>query len=251
MEAINKKCEAADLTGGEAMAGGKSEAAAALSEELLSGKALLMDKPYTWTSFNVVGKVKTWARRQCGQKVKVGHAGTLDPLATGLLIVCTGRFTKRIEEFQAQEKEYTGTFVLGHTTPSYDLETELLPGGPYAHLQEDDLRAAAERLSGEQMQVPPVFSAVKIKGKPAYEYARKDRDVALNPKPITIYEFELMRIALPEVDFRIVCSKGTYIRSVARDFGEMLGCGAHLSALRRTRIGEFKVEDAISPKDLG
>lgn len=246
------------MTGGEAVgaiASGEardemSEAATALKEELLSGKALLMDKPYTWTSFNVVGKVKAWARRQCGEKVKVGHAGTLDPLATGLLIVCTGRFTKRIEEFQAQEKEYTGTFVLGHTTPSYDLETELVPGGPYAHLQAEDLRAAAERLSGEQMQVPPVFSAVKIKGKPAYEYARKDREVALKPKPITIYAFDLTRIALPEVDFRIVCSKGTYIRSLARDFGELLGCGAHLSALRRTRIGEFSVEDAISPKDL-
>ncbi len=211
---------------------------------------MLLDKPYTWTSFDVVGKVRAWARRRCGKKIKVGHAGTLDPLATGLLIVCTGKFTKRIEEFQAQEKEYTGTFVLGHTTPSYDLETEPIPGGPYAHLSSGDLQAAAERLSGPQQQVPPVFSAVKIGGKKAYEYARKDKEVVLQPKPVTVYTFELTRIALPEVDFRIVCSKGTYIRSLARDFGELLGCGAHLSALRRTRIGEFDVRDAVSPLEL-
>ncbi len=220
------------------------------NNELESGCVLLLDKPYTWTSFDVVGKVRAWARRRCGKKIKVGHAGTLDPLATGLLIVCTGKFTKRIEEFQAQEKEYTGTFVLGHTTPSYDLETEPIPGGPYAHLSSGDLQAAAERLSGPQQQVPPVFSAVKIGGKKAYEYARKDKEVVLQPKPVTVYTFELTRIALPEVDFRIVCSKGTYIRSLARDFGELLGCGAHLSALRRTRIGEFDVRDAVSPLEL-
>ncbi len=218
--------------------------------ELEAGRALLIDKPYTWTSFDVVGKVRVWAKRRCGKKIKVGHAGTLDPLATGLLIVCTGKFTKRIEEFQAQEKEYTGTFMLGSTTPSFDLETEPVPGGPYGHLQPQDLQAAAERLSGPQQQVPPVFSAVKVGGKKAYEYARKDKEVVLQPKPITVYTFELTRIALPEVDFRIVCSKGTYIRALARDFGELLGCGAHLTALRRTRIGTFDVRDAISPLDL-
>lgn len=220
------------------------------NEQLEAGRVLLIDKPYRWTSFDVVGKVRGWARRQCGQKIKVGHAGTLDPLATGLLIVCTGKFTKRIEEFQAQEKEYTGTFVLGSTTPSYDLETEVTPGGPYAHLTERELQAAALSLSGEQMQVPPVFSAIKINGKKAYEYARKDREVVLPAKPVTLVSFELTRIVLPEVDFRIVCSKGTYIRSVARDFGEALGCGAYLSALRRTRIGPFDVRDAISPMAL-
>lgn len=218
--------------------------------DLEAGCALLLDKPYTWTSFDVVGKVRGWARRQCGHKIKVGHAGTLDPLATGLLIVCTGKFTKRIEEFQAQEKEYTGTFVLGSTTPSYDLETEVTPCGPYGHLTALDFQAAAERLSGPQQQVPPVFSAVKVGGKKAYEYARKDKEVVLQPKPIHIYTFELTRIAMPEVDFRIVCSKGTYIRSLARDFGALLGCGAHLSALRRTRIGTFDVRDAVSPLDL-
>ncbi len=218
--------------------------------ELEAGRALLIDKPYTWTSFDVVGKVRVWAKRRCGKKIKVGHAGTLDPLATGLLIVCTGKFTKRIEEFQAQEKEYTGTFMLGSTTPSFDLETEPVPGGPYGHLQPQDLQAAAERLSGLQQQVPPVFSAIKVGGKKAYEYARKDKEVVLQPKPITVYTFELTRIALPEVDFRIVCSKGTYIRALARDFGELLGCGAHLTALRRTRIGTFDVRDAISPLDL-
>lgn len=220
------------------------------NNDLEAGCALLLDKPYGWTSFDVVGKVRGWAKRQCGKKIKVGHAGTLDPLATGLLIVCTGKFTKRIEEFQAQEKEYTGTFVLGSTTPSYDLETAVVPGGPYTHLTPADLQAAAERLSGPQQQVPPVFSAVKIGGKKAYEYARKDKEVVLQPKPIHIYTFELTRMALPEVDFRIVCSKGTYIRSLARDFGELLGCGAHLSALRRTRIGAFDVREAVSPMAL-
>ncbi|MDE7149561.1 MAG: tRNA pseudouridine(55) synthase TruB, partial [Bacteroidales bacterium] len=215
-----------------------------------AGRALLIDKPYTWTSFDVVGKVRSWAKRRCGKKIKVGHAGTLDPLATGLLIVCTGRFTKRIEEFQAQEKEYTGTFVLGGTTPSYDLETEVVPCGPYGHLTAEDLQATAGRLSGLQQQVPPVFSAVKVGGKKAYEYARKDKEIVLQPKPVHIHTFELTRIALPEVDFRIVCSKGTYIRSIARDFGDLLGCGAYLSALRRTRIGGFNVQDAISPRDL-
>lgn len=218
--------------------------------ELEAGRALLIDKPYTWTSFDVVGKVRGWAKRQCGKKIKVGHAGTLDPLATGLLIVCTGKFTKRIEEFQAQEKEYTGTFILGHTTPSFDLETTPVPSGPYTHLSPQDLQAAAAQLSGAQQQVPPVFSAIKINGKKAYEYARKDKEIILVPKPIFIYTFELTRIALPEVDFRIVCSKGTYIRAIARDFGKTLGCGAYLSALRRTRIGAFVVRDAISPADL-
>lgn len=214
------------------------------------GHVLLVDKPYTWTSFDAVNKVKWWAKSQCGHKIKVGHAGTLDPLATGLLIVCTGKFTKRIEEFQNKDKEYTGTFILGQTTPSYDMETEAIAGGEYKHLTPEQIKASALKLTGNLEQIPPVFSAVKINGKRAYEYARSNKDIQLSSKNITIYSFEIERISLPEVDFRIVCSKGTYIRSLARDFGEDLACGAYLSALRRTRIGEFKVEDAIQPMSL-
>ncbi|MDR2907280.1 MAG: tRNA pseudouridine(55) synthase TruB [Bacteroidales bacterium] len=209
------------------------------------GQVLLIDKPYEWTSFQVVNKLK-WKLRHTYKlaKLKIGHAGTLDPLATGLLIVCTGKFTKRIEEFQAQEKEYTGTFVLGATTPCYDMEKPVDREFSTEHITTDMIMQTAQSFIGEQDQVPPIFSAVKIDGKRAYDYARQSQDVEIKAKSITIKAFEVTRIEMPEVDFRIVCSKGTYIRAIARDFGDRLKSGAYLSALRRTRIGEFLVADA-------
>ncbi|MDR1974248.1 MAG: tRNA pseudouridine(55) synthase TruB [Bacteroidales bacterium] len=207
---------------------------------------LLVDKPYKWTSFDVVNKIRYCLKHATGLKnLKVGHAGTLDPLATGLLLIAVGKFTKQIETLQAHEKEYTGTFVLGQTTDSYDLEKPPVKSGEFAHLTEKDLLKAAAQLTGNIMQIPPVFSAVKIDGKRAYEYARKNREVTIAAKPIEIKEFELTRIALPEIDFRIVCSKGTYIRAIARDFGELLHSGAHLSSLCRTRIGSYHINAAI------
>lgn len=217
-----------------------------VAEGIIEGKVFLVDKPYEWTSFNVVSKIRNYCRRVTGlKKIKVGHAGTLDPLATGLLLVATGKMTKQIDSLQAKEKEYTGTFVLGQTTESYDLEKPVVNSGSYDGLTSDDIYAAATRLTGIIMQVPPVFSAVKIDGKRAYEYGRSGKDVEISAKQIEVREFEITRIALPEVDFRIVCSKGTYIRAIARDFGDILGCGAYLSALRRTRIGEYNVANAI------
>jgi tRNA pseudouridine55 synthase len=177
--------------------------------------------------------------------VKVGHAGTLDPLATGVMIVCVGSFTKKIEQYQAQEKEYTGTFMLGATTPSFDLEKQTDETFPIEHITEKQIYDVAQSFVGVQEQIPPHFSAVKVDGKRAYLLARAGEEPEIKPKQITISEFEITRIALPEVDFRVVCSKGTYIRSIARDFGQRLESGAHLTALRRTRIGEFKVEKAI------
>ena len=206
-----------------------------------TGEVLLLDKPLTWTSFDVVRKVKNALRIK-----KIGHAGTLDPLATGLLILCTGRKTKEIDQIQAQEKEYTGTFRLGETTPSFDLETAVDLVRPYGHLTNEQIRAAAESLTGLIQQTPPIFSAVKVDGKRAYELARTGQEAEIKPKTVEIKTFEITRIALPEVDFRIVCSKGTYIRSLARDLGVALGCGAHLTRLVRTRIGEHRVEDAFS-----
>jgi tRNA pseudouridine55 synthase len=208
------------------------------------GQILLIDKPYGWTSFQVVNKLKWKIRHEYKlSKLKIGHAGTLDPLATGLLIICTGKFTKRIEEFQAQEKEYTGTFVLGATTPCYDMEKPVDKEFPTNHISKEMILETAKSFVGEQMQVPPIFSAVKIDGRRAYDYARQDEEVEIKAKRILIESFEIMRIEMPEVDFKIVCSKGTYIRSIARDFGEKLQSGAYLSALRRTRIGEFLVEN--------
>lgn len=213
------------------------------------GEILLFDKPYRWTSFDVVGKVRNYVRRYLGIKsIKVGHAGTLDPLATGLLIVCTGKATKQIDILQASDKEYCGTFVLGVTTPSFDLEKEADASWPTAHITEQMIRQVASAMTGVQMQIPPVFSAVKIDGKRAYDYARDNQDVIIASKPIVISEFEITRIVMPEVGFRIVCSKGTYIRGVARDFGQALGSGAYMSELRRTRSGEFKVADAFNPE---
>lgn len=200
---------------------------------------LLVNKPLQWTSFDVVRKLKYKLKIS-----KVGHAGTLDPLATGLLIICTGKMTKRIDEYQGQEKEYTGTFTIGQTTPSYDLETETTPPVSTAHITRAHLESAASKLTGKIDQVPPLHSAIKVGGKRAYELARKGRSAELKSREVTIRLFEICGVDLPVVSFRIVCSKGTYIRSMARDFGELLGVGAHLSSLCRTRIGDFQLKDA-------
>lgn len=205
------------------------------------GQVLLIDKPLDWTSFDVVRKIRNLVRIK-----KVGHAGTLDPLASGLLIVCTGRFTKRINAFMAQEKEYTGTFTLGAVTPTYDLESEPEQPRPFAQLTEEEIKNATHQFTGEILQVPPAHSAIKVDGKRVYELARAGKEVKLEPRKLTIYTFEITRIELPEVDFRVVCSTGTYIRSLAHDYGQALGCGAYLGSLRRTAIGELKVEDAIT-----
>ncbi len=222
-----------------------------MSYNFEEGEVLLINKPLTWTSFDVVNRLRNSLKKYLNvKKLKVGHAGTLDPLADGLLIICTGKFTKRIDEYQGQEKEYTGTFYLGATTPSFDLEQEVDQTFETSHITEAMITAAAEKFTGDILQVPPVFSAIKVDGKRAYRYARKDEELVLAARPVTIREFEITRIALPEVDFRISCSKGTYIRSLARDFGLALSSGAHLTALRRTRIGDFRLEDAHNLDDL-
>lgn len=215
-----------------------------------TGEILLIDKPYTWTSFDAVRLIKTTLRKQFNEKIKVGHAGTLDPLATGLLIVLTGQKTKEMESIQAQQKEYTGTFILGATTESYDREKEVNAEFATDHITIDSIREAAESFVGDIMQVPPNHSAVKIDGKRAYEYARQGEDIEIKTRPVTIYSFEITRIEMPEVDFRIECSKGTYIRSLARDFGLSLHSGAYLSSLCRTRIGEYNLADAMHPKEF-
>jgi tRNA pseudouridine55 synthase len=204
------------------------------------GRVYLINKPYRWTSFDVVKKVRNALKIK-----KVGHAGTLDPLATGLLILCAGKATKEINAFQAREKEYTGTFVLGKTTESFDLEREVVEVADPSHLRNEDLLKAVRKLTGNISQVPPAHSAIKKDGKRAYSSARKGKEVTLEPRMVEVKTFELTNIALPEVDFRIICSKGTYIRSLARDLGELLGVGAYLSKLVRTRIGEFELNDAF------
>lgn len=209
------------------------------------GKVLLVDKPLEWTSFDVVKKLKYKLKVK-----KIGHAGTLDPLATGLLILCTGKMTKQINTYQAQEKEYTGTFVIGSSTPSYDLETEINETRDISSLTKEKLEETAKTFIGVIEQVPPIFSAVKVDGKRAYKSARKGEEVKLKSREVTISEFQLTRISLPEVEFRVVCSKGTYIRSLARDFGLALDSVAHLSSLRRTRIGEFKVDSAKTIEEI-
>ena len=217
------------------------------AEDYKEGQILLIDKPLNWTSFQVVNKVRWLIRKNYNiKKIKVGHAGTLDPLASGLLIICTGKFTKRINEFMGQEKEYTGTFMFGGTTPSYDLETEVDQTFSTENLTEEGLTAATHQFIGTIDQFPPVFSALKKDGKRLYEYAREGEDVEIASRQVEIREFEITRIALPEVDFRVSCSKGTYIRSLAHDFGKTLNNGAHLSALRRTRIGEFHVKNGVT-----
>jgi tRNA pseudouridine55 synthase len=222
-----------------------------ISFDFAKGKVLLFNKPYGWTSFNVVNKIRYAIKHFTGiKRIKVGHAGTLDPLATGLLIICTGKFTKRIEEFQAHEKEYTGTFILGATTPSFDLETEIDAEYPTNHITKELLIETTRQFIGSIEQTPPIFSAIKIDGKRAYDYARKNKEVIIQPKIISISVFELTNISLPKISFRIVCSKGTYIRSLARDFGKTLNSGAYLSSLKRTRIGDFHLSDALEPENF-
>ena len=216
-------------------------------EQFAEGELLLVNKPYKWTSFDVVGKLRNAFKPL---KLKVGHAGTLDPLATGLLIICTGKMTKQIDTFQAEEKEYTGTFILGSTTPTYDLESEPEQKFPIDHLTDLQIHNACKNFIGDIEQYPPAHSAIKVDGERLYEKARRGEEVELKARKVTITEFEITRIALPEVDFRVVCSKGTYIRSLANDFGVALKNGAYLSRLRRTRSGHFKVEDAWEVMEL-
>ena len=209
------------------------------------GEILLINKPLDWTSFDVVKKVRNTLRVK-----KVGHAGTLDPLASGLLILCTGKYTKRIDEIQGQEKEYTGTIRLGEITPSYDRETEVTETCDISHLTEEEIKAAAQSFVGTIEQVPPIYSAVMVDGKRAYDLARKGKSAELKPRTITIKAFDITNVEGPELYFRVVCTKGTYIRSLAHDLGQKLGCGAHLSSLVRTRIGEYKLEDALTIEDI-
>lgn len=211
------------------------------------GEVLLIDKPYRWTSFDVVGKIRNAIKPS---KVKVGHAGTLDPLATGLLILCTGKLTKTIDQLQAQEKEYTGTFVMGATTPSYDAETEVDKRFDISTLNEPDIHQATHLFIGDIEQYPPIHSAIKMNGERLYEKARRGEQVELRPRHISIKSFEITSINLPEINFRVVCSKGTYIRSLANDFGKALGNGAYLSALKRIRIGDFHVDNAFKIMEL-
>lgn len=217
------------------------------------GKLLLIDKPLGWTSFDLVNKVRISIEMHFGLKkrsLKVGHAGTLDPLATGLMLVCTGRMTKQMDQFIGLPKAYTGTFVLGATTASFDLEKEVEGHFPTAHLTDDAIRGAAKTFIGQHEQEPPVFSAKKIDGTRAYEFAREGKEVEMRKASIEITHMEITRIELPEVDFAVACSKGTYIRSLARDFGQALQTGAYLSALRRTSIGDYTVANALSVADL-
>lgn len=222
------------------------------SLDFATGEVLLIDKPLTWTSFNAVNKIKhaiknhpSFIKDGVKLRPRVGHAGTLDPLATGLLIICTGKKTKEIETFQGQEKEYTGTFFLGATTPCFDKEKEIDATFPTSHINEELLHKTAESFVGKQQQTPPVFSAIWVDGKRSYDLARAGEQVELKSREIEIKSFVVEKIEMPEISFRIVCSKGTYIRSIARDFGLALNSGAHLSSLRRERIGDFNVKNAL------
>lgn len=217
------------------------------SEEYLDGQILLIDKPLKWSSFQAVNKLKYLLinKARLPKKFKIGHAGTLDPLATGLLLICTGKFTKRISELQGQSKEYTGTFYIGATTPSYDLETEIDQTFPTEHIDETLVYETVKQFLGEIDQKPPIFSAIKKDGVRLYEHARAGETIEIESRKTTIHEFEITRIALPEIDFRVVCSKGTYIRSLAFDFGKAMNSGSHLTVLRRTKIGNYDVKDAI------
>lgn len=214
------------------------------TQNFQEGAVLLINKPLTWTSFDVVRKIRNTT------KAKIGHAGTLDPLATGLLICCTGKMTKKINEYQAQEKEYTGTFTLGAVTPTYDLESEPQDHRPVPPLDKAALQAIADQFTGPLQQLPPIHSAIKQNGKPIYHLARQGVEVKVEPRSIVIHAFEVTAVELPLVHFRVQCSTGTYIRSLAHDFGAAVGCGAHLSSLCRTRIGEFRLEDAIEVTDF-
>jgi tRNA pseudouridine55 synthase len=211
------------------------------TNKFAEGQVLLINKSLRWTSFDAVQKIRNLIKIK-----KVGHAGTLDPLATGLLIICTGKFTKKINEYMAQEKEYTGTFTLGAITPTYDLESEPENFKPVDTITSDQIIETTKKFTGAIQQVPPAHSAIKIDGKRVYELARMGREVKLEPRNVVIKEFQIVKIEMPVVHFKVVCSTGTYIRSLAYDFGEALGCGAYLSSLCRTRIGEFKNEDAMT-----
>lgn len=213
--------------------------------DFAAGEILLIDKPLDWTSFDVVKKVRNTLRVK-----KVGHAGTLDPLASGLLILCTGKYTKRIDEIQAQEKEYTGTIRLGEVTPSFDRETEVAETRDISHITREDIEAAARTFEGTIEQVPPIYSAVMVDGKRAYDLARKGKSAELKPRTITIKAFDVTAVEGAEVYFRVVCTKGTYIRSLAHDLGQAAGCGAHLSSLVRTRIGDYMLADALTIEDI-
>ena len=220
-------------------------------EDFQSGQVLLIDKPLNWTSFQAVNKLRWKIRKTFNiKKIKVGHAGTLDPLATGLLVICTGKMTKQINTYQDQTKEYTGTIVLGSTTPSFDLETEINKTFPFDHITDHFIHETTKQFIGEISQFPPIFSAVKKDGKRLYEFARAGEEVEIKSRTITINEFEITKIDNKNVHFRVVCSKGTYIRSLAHDFGKALGSGAHLSALKRTKIGDFHVDNAQSIDDF-
>lgn len=220
-------------------------------DDFKNGKVLLIDKPLHWTSFQVVNKLRWKIRKTFNlKKIKVGHAGTLDPLATGLLVICTGKMTKQIDTFQAQIKEYTGTIILGSTTPSFDLETEINKTYPTDHISEALIHETTKQFIGKIEQYPPVFSAIKKEGKRLYEFAREGKDVEIKPRKITISEFEITKINGLNVSFRVVCSKGTYIRSLANDFGKAMNSGSHLSVLRRTKIGDFNVDNALTIEDF-
>jgi tRNA pseudouridine55 synthase len=220
-------------------------------EEFLEGKTILVDKPYGWTSFDVVNKIRWHLKKKLNvKKIKVGHAGTLDPLATGLLIVCTGKHTKLIESIMPGLKTYTGTFLVGKTTPSFDLETEFDSEFSIEHITEELLESSRKSLTGKINQIPPVFSAKQIDGKRAYDFARAGKEIELSPVKVEIHNFEIHTEAFPEVRFQITCSKGTYIRSIARDFGKLLNSGATLIALRRTRSGDFSIENATTPDKI-
>lgn len=220
-------------------------------ESILEGQLLLVDKPLEWTSFQVVNKLR-WALRAKYQlkKLKVGHAGTLDPLATGLLLICTGKMTKKISEIQALEKAYTGIITLGATTPSYDLETAIDQNFSIDHITKPQLNAVREKFKGEIDQYPPIYSAIKKEGKRLYEYARKGEEIKIESRKVTLYAFDFKKIDIPKVHFHVRCSKGTYIRSLAHDFGKALESGAHLSQLRRTAIGAYSVEDSLTPDQI-
>jgi tRNA pseudouridine55 synthase len=220
-------------------------------EDFKNGQVLLIDKPLNWTSFQVVNKLRWHIRQKFDiKKIKVGHAGTLDPLATGLLIICTGKFTKKIDEYQGQIKEYAGEITLGATTPSYDLETEVDEIFPVDHITNELVYKTTEQFIGEINQIPPIFSAIKMKGVRLYNLAREGKTAEIKSRKITIETFEITSIDLPKVQFRIVCSKGTYIRSLAYDFGKALNSGGHLSQLRRTKIGDFSVDDSVEVSDF-
>ncbi len=215
------------------------------------GKIILINKPLNWTSFQVVNKVRWLIKQQFGiKKIKVGHAGTLDPLATGLLILCTGKMTKSIESFQGQEKTYIGRLRLGSTTPSYDLETEVNATFDYQHIKPEMLHEMAQKFTGDILQKPPIFSAIKKDGKRLYNLAREGKSTEISARKITVFEFYLTQISLPDIDFQVRCSKGTYIRSLAHDFGAALQSGSHLIALERIAIGDYRLEHAMSIEDF-